>query len=144
LANREEPSPEQVAVPRPDPAPRTAVIYVPGPIAPQGTPAPCEQVRSLVEDGDVDVVICDVGSIDDPDLATIDALAGLALTARRSGGAIHLRRASPRLQELIALAGLESVLPVVGELPLEARRQAEEREQLRRVEEVVDPDDAGC
>jgi hypothetical protein len=47
-----------------------------------------------------------------PDLGVIDALARLALTARRMGGAIRLRSAGPSLLSLIAFVGLDDVLVV--------------------------------
>jgi hypothetical protein len=45
-----------------------------------------------------------------PDLAVIDALARLALTARRLGGAIGVRDAGPELLGLIHFVGLDDVL----------------------------------
>jgi ABC-type transporter Mla MlaB component len=45
------------------------------------------------------------------DLAAVDALARLALVARRFGREVRLRRASPELGDLIELAGLSEVLP---------------------------------
>jgi hypothetical protein len=65
-----------------------------------------------------------------PDLRVVDALAGLALCARRRGWRVRVRDCSPRLGELIALAGLAEVLG------LEPRREAEGLEPLG-VEEVV-------
>ena len=51
-----------------------------------------------------------------PDLAVIDTLARLALTARRLGGAIALRNAGPELLALIDFVGLDDVLVAVGRL----------------------------
>ncbi len=48
-----------------------------------------------------------------PDLATIDALARLQLMARRRGGSIRLCGACPELVELLSLAGLQEVIPLV-------------------------------
>ena len=62
-------------------------------------------------------------------LGTLDALARLQLAARRRGRAIRLVGASPELRELIAFAGLETVLPV------EPGRKTEEREERVGVEE---------
>lgn len=45
-----------------------------------------------------------------PDLAVIDALARLALTARRLGGAITVRGAGPELLALIDFVGLDDVI----------------------------------
>jgi hypothetical protein len=48
------------------------------------------------------------------DADTVDALARLQLAARRSGYELRLLHASPRLRALIALMGLEDVLPYDG------------------------------
>jgi hypothetical protein len=80
-------------------------------------------------------IICDVGALA-PDATAIDALARLRLTARREGLDLRLRGASRELCELLAFAGLDGVLGV------EPRRQAEEREERRGVEEerhLLDP-----
>jgi STAS domain len=56
------------------------------------------------------VVVCDAGALIKPDLGTIDALARLALAARRNGRGMLLRRASPALCELLALSALANVV----------------------------------
>jgi hypothetical protein len=66
-------------------------------------------------------IVCDVGALA-PDVAAVDALARLQLTARRLGHEILLRDASTELQELLDFVGLRDVLRV------EAGRQAEQRE----------------
>jgi hypothetical protein len=76
-------------------------------------------------------VECDVGHIANPDLRTVAALARAQLNARRRGVRLRFRNPSPALMELIAFAGLEEVLPVVGRLSGEA----EEREEPVGVEE---------
>jgi hypothetical protein len=80
-------------------------------------------------------LVCDVRAIARPDAGTVDRLARLALVTRRAGCRIVLRHAAPALRELIALMGLCDVLPLEGE------RQAEQREERRRVEEEVAADD---
>lgn len=85
-------------------------------------------------------MVCDVSKVGEPDLGTIAALARL----RASGGlvwTVHLRYASPRLQELLDLCGLAEVFPVCGDSPPVDERQAEQGEQSRGVEEVVEPGD---
>jgi anti-anti-sigma regulatory factor len=69
------------------------------------------------------------------DLATIDGLARLQLTARRLGRRVRLRDPSPALSELLDLFGLADVLRV------EPRRQPEEREQPLGIEERVEMGD---
>ena len=72
---------------------------------------------------------CEQGRVD---LAAVDALARLQLTARRQGCTVWLRHACPDLIELLKLVGLAAVLQV--------SREAEGLEQ-GGVEEVVVPDD---
>jgi hypothetical protein len=59
----------------------------------------------------------------------VDLLARLQLEARRRGVDLRLRDLAPGLRDLVSLSGLEDALRV------EPRRQPEEREQRRRVEE---------
>lgn len=59
----------------------------------------------------MNVIVCDVGALDAPDMAIVDALARLQLSARRLGCEIRLLNATERLRELLDLAGLSNVLP---------------------------------
>jgi len=68
-------------------------------------------------------------------LRTVDLLAHLQLVARRYGHELQLVRASPELEGLLALVGLDVVLR------LEPRREAEEREDAIGVEEERQLDD---
>ena len=71
-----------------------------------------------------------------PDFGVIDELARTQLCARRGGYEVRFTDLSDELVALIDLAGLGDVLRV------EVRRQSEEREQLRGVEEereLADP-----
>jgi hypothetical protein len=92
-------------------------------------------------DSDAGWVVCDVGTVADPDVAAVDGLARLQLTFRRLGMDVGLRNASRELLDLIALLGLRDVLTVCVESGLETGGQAEEREQSLGVEEEADPDD---
>ena len=85
----------------------------------------------LVLDDDVEVVLWRMDGLSGPDLGLVDRLARLQLAARRLGYAIRLRNPCDELSALLDLLGLSDVLP------LEARREAERREQLG-VDEVVD------
>jgi ABC-type transporter Mla MlaB component len=98
-------------------------------------PVLCDRARGLMEDRPDIALECDVAGVTTPDLATVEALARVELTARRLGTDIRLRGASVELLELLALCGLP-----IG-LVLEAEGQAEEREEARRVEEERDPTD---
>ncbi|MFF2352969.1 STAS domain-containing protein [Kitasatospora sp. NPDC058115] len=89
---------------------------------------------------------CDLGALTAPDLAVVDALARLRLAAARHGVRLVLRNAAGPLRDLLAFSGLGAVLPVeedgAGLLPgRQPWRQAEEREQHVRVEEVGEPGD---
>lgn len=75
--------------------------------------------------------------LDGADLAIVDALARLQLAARRTGASVRLRGASPRLTEVLELAGLSDVLPCSGMSGAEVGGQAEALEEPR-VQEVVD------
>ncbi len=85
---------------------------------------------------------CDAAALTGVDLETVDALARLALTARRMGARLVVRNASADLRALLDLAGL-----VVrgdgsgGVLVLELEGQAELGEQPVGVEEEREPDD---
>lgn len=57
------------------------------------------------------VAFCDVASFEHVDAVTVDALARLQLLARQRGCRIRLRGAGPQLRDLLALMGLEDVLP---------------------------------
>ena len=87
------------------------------------------------------VVICDVSAVTHPDVATVEALARLQLTARRLGCEIRIYRAHRRLRDLIAFTGLGEVLPDFARSAVETVRQAEQREQVLGVQEGVDSPD---
>jgi hypothetical protein len=67
----------------------------------------------------------------DPDLADVDQIAKLQLSASRLGGHIVLDAVCPFLLELVELAGL----------PVEVRGETEQREDLLGAQERVEPDD---
>jgi len=86
-------------------------------------------------------VICEVAGVTRPDVATVEALARLSLTARRHGWRLAVGGAGPDLVRLIRLLGLTDLLPE-ADLLLQAGREPEQREQAIGVEEVVDGRDA--
>ena len=86
------------------------------------------------------VILCDLGRAA-VDIGTIDALARVALRARRLGCAIGLRGAPPELLELLAFAGLSDVLPCDPSSPVEVTGQPEQREEPLGIEEERDPAD---
>jgi ABC-type transporter Mla MlaB component len=117
------------------------VLVFDGPIARSDIPALCQRVRVVLEGGQTGPVVFDVGAITDRDAVTVDALARLQLTARRLGRNVRLRNASRELRELLGFVGLSGVVPCDPALPVDVERQAEQGEQVRRVEEEADPGD---
>jgi anti-anti-sigma regulatory factor len=55
-------------------------------------------------------LICETDNVD-PDAVGVEALARLALAAKRHNCQIQLKGARPELRELVAFMGLDSVLP---------------------------------
>jgi len=81
-----------------------------GPIRRDDLPGLCERVCALFAAARPEVAICDVQGVE-PDAVTVDALARLQLAAQRTGCRVLLRNASGELLELVALMGLDAVLP---------------------------------
>lgn len=79
--------------------------------------------------------------VTEPDLGTVAALARLRMSERGLGWSLHLRYASPQLQELLDLCGLTEILPLCEDSTLVDEGQPEQGEQPRGVEEVVEPGD---
>jgi len=76
----------------------------------------CVRARPMLVDlaaNGAEPVTCDVGTVR-ADLAAIDVLAHLALTAHRLGRTVRLRDVPPALRELLVLAGLADVLADPG------------------------------
>jgi ABC-type transporter Mla MlaB component len=122
----------------------TTTFTLDGPVEWAEIPALCERLRTMLAREGGGPVVFDIRALEGPDAATVEALARLQLTALRSGRRIRLRNASGELQDLLALVGLVELLPVVGPAErsrLEPLRLAEQREQLRGVEEERDPGD---
>ncbi len=89
----------------------------------------CTRVRTLCRDGP-DAVVCDVRAVATPTLATVQALARAALTARLLDIPFRVTGAAPPLRALLHLVGLVELL---GE--------PEEREPPGGVEEGIEPGD---
>jgi hypothetical protein len=87
-------------------------------------------------------IACDAGTLADPDLGTVEALARGQLAARRLGYQLRLYNVPAELNDLLELVGLADVLPR-DELRVEAGREPEEREQRVRVEEEAELGDPG-
>ena len=100
-----------------------------------------ERLGSGIVRGDSTIILCDLARLADADMATVDALARLALRARRMGCAVTLRDPSTELLELVGLAGLGEVLPCAADSGLEVVGQPEERKEPLGVEEERDAGD---
>jgi ABC-type transporter Mla MlaB component len=121
---------------RPPTGPRTVVLVVGDGIHCATVTHFCDRVRALLVSGDAELVTCDVAELVAPDATSVDALARLQLAARRSGGSIRLRHAQRRLRDLLALLGLDGVLPLRPDLAVDPDRQPEHREEVGLDEEV--------
>lgn len=75
-----------------------------------------------------------MGAVTAPDLGTVDALCRLRMSVVHMGYVLRLVEATPQLEELLTICGLDESL-VVGQ------RQAEEGEETLGVEEEVEPGD---
>ncbi|GAB2568410.1 hypothetical protein Aab01nite_44910 [Paractinoplanes abujensis] len=85
-------------------------------------------------------VVCDVAGAR-PDVVTVEALARLRLTAGRHGRRFVVTGARPELLSLFTLMGLGGFLAAWERSGGQAVGQAEQREQVLGVEEVVDAGD---
>lgn len=102
--------------------PDRAVIVIGGPVDPGVLAVLCADVERLLAAGDVQVVVCDVQPYPAADLRLVEALARLALSAKRHGRRVRVRHASWKVRRLLALAGLDDVLPCEGAASVEVRR----------------------
>ena len=82
-----------------------AVLVLPAPLAFADVPSLCERLRALYVGG-ADVVVCDLSALTRADLAAVEAVARLRLTALRAGDRIRMRNAGAGLVALLELAGL--------------------------------------
>ncbi|MFJ8770712.1 STAS domain-containing protein [Streptomyces microflavus] len=92
------------------------VLVVTGHVTRDVVPALCTELETLLNgprgaapDQDAPVE-CDLGGVERADLALVEAVARLALVARRAGRQLRLRRVGPELQGLLDLVGLADVV----------------------------------
>ncbi len=116
------------------------VVVCPRP-APSDVRALADQLVWQLRGGDVREILVDVSSVRTPDIGYVDALARLQLGACRHGSRVRLIGPCPRLLDLLALVGLEDVLPAYGDVSGELHRQPEHREEPVDVEVGVNPAD---
>jgi ABC-type transporter Mla MlaB component len=88
---------------------KSVAFAISGRITREDVPALCDRACTLVRESGADTVECDVRGAG-CDAVTVDALARLQLTARRSGFRMELRGACPTLVALLDFMGLSEVL----------------------------------
>ena len=101
------------------------VVEIAGRIDRADIPVLCRRVRVALEASPTDLVVCDVGALAEPDCVAIDALARMALTAKRLGRCLQLREVSRELRALLCFVGLDELLAREAMSGVEPRRQAE-------------------
>ncbi|MER5984857.1 STAS domain-containing protein [Streptomyces sp. NPDC001787] len=102
------------------------VLVVAGRVTRSAVPGLCAELEALLRSPraaslePAGVVDCDVGDVVGPDLALVEAVARLALVARREGGGrLRLRRVPPELRSLLDLVGLADVVALEAPEPPE-------------------------
>ena len=120
--------------------PKTIVLAIDS-LRPEDVAGLVAHVSPVVTPDGTTVLLCDLARLADADMATIDALARLALRARRLGCAVTLRAASPELVDLVTFAGLGDVLPCAPASGVEVVGQPEQWEEPLGVQEERDPAD---
>ena len=91
----------------------TLQLRLPAPVTDEQVRRLCTGLRETLTGGAVAAVVCHVEHAVG-DLATVDAVARLALVARRAGVAFAVASPGPELSSLLGLVGLRAVL---GRLP---------------------------
>ncbi|WP_242891749.1 STAS domain-containing protein [Actinomadura litoris] len=77
---------------------------------------PCERLREALRESDAAPreVVCDLGGSAGPNMATLEILLRMQLTARRLGHEIRLYRPNAELVQLLEMIGLSDTLPLYG------------------------------
>ncbi|HWY89707.1 MAG TPA: hypothetical protein VNY31_03470 [Solirubrobacteraceae bacterium] len=96
--------------PWPTPAgPRAATLTIGGPLERADLPGLFARTCALLDVEGVELLWCEVAEVS-ADALALDALARLALVARRRGCRVRLAGASEELRALVGLTGLDEVL----------------------------------
>jgi ABC-type transporter Mla MlaB component len=90
-------------------SPVSITLTIRAPLACADLPGLYERTCALLAGVGAEVLLCDVGGIA-ADAVAVDALARLALAARRRGCDVRLRGASPELLALVDFIGVADVL----------------------------------
>lgn len=85
-----------------------------GPLRCDDLPGLFERADALLRTGRAGTLLCEVEGVA-ADVVAAEALARLALAARRRGCRTRLRGAAPELRALVELIGLAEVLGVAGD-----------------------------
>lgn len=93
---------------------KTILLALRGPITAPDVPQLCDQLAARLRGSGATDAVCDVRAVGRPTVATVNALAGLQLVARRHGCRIRLRGAGPELLLLLELVGLTDTVPAEG------------------------------
>jgi ABC-type transporter Mla MlaB component len=89
--------------------PRTVTLSIGAPLERAQLPALFQRTCSLLEEEGVELLQCEVAGVA-ADAVAVDALARLALAARRRGCCVRLCGATPELRALVGFVGLADVL----------------------------------
>lgn len=100
----------------PGAAERSVTLAIRAPLQREDLPGLFARTCALLQLASPQLLSVEVAQIE-PDAVAVDALARLALAARRHGCAVQLRGASPRLELLIEFIGLAGALPSEGAAP---------------------------
>lgn len=105
-------------------APLPAALVVSGHITRDAVPRLCAGLEALLAaTPDATTVHCDLSGVVRPDLTTVEAIARLSLTARRTGHrTLRLHGTPPELRALLDLVGLGETVGDVSAPPPRSRR----------------------
>ncbi|WP_031083634.1 STAS domain-containing protein [Streptomyces sp. NRRL WC-3549] len=92
-------------------------FVVTGRVTRADVPALCAELEALLTRSPAAVVDCDVHGVPGADLTLVEAVARLALVARRAGARLRLRHAPGELRSLLGLVGLAEVVGPGGTDP---------------------------
>ncbi|WP_432253914.1 STAS domain-containing protein [Streptomyces sp. HNM1019] len=122
-----------------------AVLVLAQPVTRAEVARLCERLTTLARRAGPGPVTVDVGGVGRPDLAVVEAVTRLRLTAGRLGRGIQLRNARGELRRLLAWAGLDEALTSPAALDhalgVEPGGETEQREEALGVQEGVEPGD---
>jgi ABC-type transporter Mla MlaB component len=88
---------------------RTVSLTIRGPLEREDLAGLFARTCALLHGARPEVLCCELAGVE-PDAVAVDALARLALAARRGGCSVRLRGVCDELSELITLTGLDDVL----------------------------------